>query len=162
MNRLTLILTLAFCVLFAGFAQAQSETEPQPTWVPRTDGFGVAGMFNIPNDEFGRRTDNGFGIHGVWVKPLIPLISLTGDVGFNHFPASENGLDAVNVWEFTGGLRFEFGAFYMGGEAGYYTEIDEGSFVPSLGLRIGKFEVAGRWKAVGGSSWTGVRVTYFF
>jgi hypothetical protein len=162
MKRLTLLLALTICVLGAGFAQAQSEPETPPTWVPRTDGFGVAAMFNIPNDEFGKRTDNGFGIHGVWVKPLIPLISLTADVGFNHFPSSDNGQPEANVWEFTGGLRFEFGAFYMGGEGGYYTEIDEGSFIPSMGLRFGKFEFAGRWKAVGGSSWTGLRLTYFF
>lgn len=162
MKRMTLLFALLVIALGAGHGLAQTEAEKPPTWVPRTDGFGVAAMLNLPNDEFGNRTDNGFGIHGVWVKPMIPLISLTADVGFNHFPSSDDGLPEVNVWEFTGGLRFEFGAFYMAGEGGYYTEIDESSFVPSLGLRFGKFEFAGRWKAVGGSSWTGLRLTYFF
>lgn len=162
MKRLTLMFALLIFVLSAGSVPAQTEAETQPTWVPRTDGFGVAAMFNLPIDEFGSRNDNGFGIHGVWVKPLIPLISLTADVGFNHFPSNGDEYPEVTVWEFTGGLRFEFGAFYMAGEGGYYTEIDETSFVPSLGLRFGKFEFAGRWKAVGGSSWTGLRLTYFF
>jgi len=50
----------------------------------------------------------------------------------------------------------------MGGEGGYFTGVDEGSFVPSIGLRLGNFEFAVRWKSVGGSSWSGLRLGYFF
>jgi len=164
MNRLIILCTIAvLCLATGGLALAQSDTaEAPPTWTPRTDGFGAAVMINYPHDDFGKRTDTGYGLHGMFVKPLIPLLSFTGDIGFNHFPADEKGLPEVNVWEFTGGLRFEFGAFYMGGEAGYFTKIDEGSFIPSAGFLIRKFEIAVRWKAVGGSSWTGLRLGYFF
>ena len=92
---------------------------------------------------------------------LVPLITLTGSLGYNHFPG-EGDLPSADVWSITAGLRFEFGAFYMGGEGGYYTEIDEGGFIPSLGLHLGRFELAGRWKSSGTSTWTSVRLGYYF
>ena len=49
---------------------------------------------HFPNQTFGTRTDTGYGLTGIYVRPLIPLVTLTGSVGFSHFNG-EGDLPAV-------------------------------------------------------------------
>jgi len=79
--------------------------------------------------------------------PFIPLLDLTAGIGWNTFPDANEG-EAADLWEFTGGMRFRMGVFFMSGELGYYTTIKETSFLPGLGLRFDHFEVALNFRAV--------------
>lgn len=157
---LSTLLILVIAMPLVSGALAQEPAAPGP-WRPRNDGFAGGVNLHFPNRTFGTRTDTGYGLTGFYVRPVIPLITLTGSVGFSRFNG-EGDLPAVDLWLFTGGLRFEFGAFFMGGEGGYFTEIDEGGFVPSMGLHVKRFEVSGRWKASGSSTWLTLRVGYYF
>jgi hypothetical protein len=153
-------LTLAVLVPSAGLAQEKSGSAP-PKWAPRNQGFAASATMHFPNSDFGTRSKTGYGMEVFYVHPVIPLVTLTGSLGYSHFPG-ESDLPAVDMFIFTGGFRFEFGAFYMGGEGGYYSELDEAGFVPSIGFHIKKFEIAGRWKSSGKSTWTSLRLGYYF
>jgi hypothetical protein len=157
------LLALAVVAALAAIALPPGNLHAQEgaAWHPRNEGFAAGLVANIPNADFGRRSQTGFGIQGFYVRPLLPLVTVTASAGYNRFPG-EGELPAADVWSFTGGLRFEFGAFYMSGEGGYYTEIDEGGFVPGIGLHLGRFEAAARWKASGNSTWTSLRLGYYF
>jgi len=124
--------------------------------------FGGAFMVTYPFEEFGDDYKTGYGIHGMLDYPLIVLFSLTADVGWNHFPSARHGTTSIDVWEFTFGGKLNLGPFFMGGETGYYTKVDEWSWVPTMGLRFGQFEGCLRIKAVSGDSWTGLRLGYYF
>ena len=89
------------------------------------------------------------------------MLDLTAGIGWNHFPANE-ALESIDIWEFVGGMRFRMGVFFMSGEVGYYTEIEETSFLPGLGLKFDHFEVAFNVRAVSGGSWRGIRLGYYF
>ena len=146
----------------AGTVAAQSPAEEAPVYQARSEHtYGVGLMMNYPFDSFGNEYNTGWGLHGMVDYVFIPLLHFVGDVGWNHFPGNDNR-EALDVFEFTFGAKFQFGAFFMGGESGYYTEVNEWSFVPSMGLRFSRFEVAFRIKAVGGSSWNGLRLGYYF
>ena len=123
--------------------------------------YGLAGMVSFPYDDLGDDQTTGYGIHGMWDYPWIPLLDLTADVGWNHFPGKEDN-ESVDVWEFTGGMRFVLGSFYMSGEVGYYTKVKSVSFVPGMGLRMGNLDLSFRYRAAKSTSWTGIRVGYFF
>ena len=122
---------------------------------------GISGAVSFPFGEFGDKAKTGYGLHAMGDYILHPLFHLSGNVGFHHFKG-EADQDDLTVWEFSVGARFVLGAFYMGGESGYFTEVDEGSFIPNLGLRFGNWEGAMRWKAVGGGSWKTLRIGYYF
>ena len=160
--RTALAVTVLALLLAPVLAAAQDTGPADPgPWKPRNQGFAGGLSMHFPNSDFGVRSKTGYGLDLFYVHPVLPLVTITGSAGYSHFPGEED-LQAVDMWRFTGGFRFEFGAFYMGGEGGYYTEIDESGFVPSIGLHIGKFEVAGRWKSSGTSTWTTLRVGYYF
>jgi hypothetical protein len=122
-------------------------------------GLGVKSTF--PFDSFGDEVNTGLGVVGIVDYPLIPLIDLTAEVGYSHF-AGESDRPSVDVWNICVGGRLALGVFFMGGETGYFSSVDEGSFIPSMGLRFGRFEGSVRHKAVGGSNWTSLRFGYYF
>jgi|GEM_PF-5678554 len=135
-------------------ASAQLQTEPQAPW-------GLAGGVSWPFGDFSTRYETGYGLHGIGDYTLLPILHLTGNVGFHYFNG-KNVFEDLTVWEFAVGARFVLGAFYMGGESGYYTEVDEGSFVPNVGVRLKDWDIGMRWKSVGGQSWRTLRVGYYF
>ena len=122
-------------------------------------GLGVKTSF--PYAELDEKAKTGWGVVGIVDYPLIPFIDLTADLGYNHFPGEDDNPD-VDVWNICFGGRFVLGAFFMGGETGYFSHVQEWSYVPSMGLRFGAFEGAIRYKAVGGASWTSLRFGYYF
>jgi hypothetical protein len=50
----------------------------------------------------------------------------------------------------------------MSGEVGYYTKVDDTSFLPGMGLRFTHLELAFNIRAVPSGSWTGLRLGYYF
>lgn len=147
---LTLILTTVVAHASAG------------TWASRQEKvLGVGVKTTFPYAEFKDDTKTGWGVGGIVDYPLIPLIDLTADLGYNHFPGKDDNED-VDVWNLCFGGRLALGAFFMGGETGYFSHVEEWSFVPSMGLRFNRFEGAIRYKAVGGVSWTSLRLGVYF
>jgi len=156
----TLICILAFCSLPAGaLAQEQAAPPPDPTEGSASFGAGLTAKSRTPT--YGETNDTGYGIMAFMDYPFIPLLDLTAGIGWNNFPDANQG-DEVVIWEFVGGMRFRMGVFFMSGEIGYYTNIDETSFLPGLGLRFEHFEVAWNIRAVPDGSWNGLRLGYYF
>jgi len=164
MTRFSRFLGLTFilvCFLFPTGALAQEQAEPpqDPTEGSASFGLGLTGKYR--QETYGDSYDPGYGIQAFMDYPFIPLLDLTAGIGFNHF-SSDDDREEVDIWEFTGGMRFRMGVFFMSGEIGYYTKIDETSFLPGLGLRFDHFEIAWNVRAVSNGSWTGLRLGYYF
>lgn len=141
--------------------QAQAAETPVEMTHERGLSYGGAFQLTLPYADFSDRYNSGWGLHAIADYPLIPLLTLTGDLGWNHFPGAADN-QGIDVWEFSVGVNFALGVFYMGGETGYYTQVEEWSWVPSLGLRFDHWNFAVRFKAVNGASWRGLRVGYYF
>jgi hypothetical protein len=156
------ILTVAVGALSPTAVGAQESSAPPPVYEARSPfNYGVGLAINYPFDSFGDEVDTGYGLHGMLDYTFIPLLHFIADLGWNHFSGNEFR-ESVDILEITFGAKFQFGAFFMGGETGYYSQVDEWSFVPSLGARFTRLEIALRIKAVGGGSWTGLRIGYYF
>ena len=139
---------------------------PQPSgakaWPGRQEKvLGVGLKTSFPFDDFGDRVNTGWGVAALLDYPVIPFIDATAEVGYSHFPDAGQG-DGVDVWDVIFGARFALGVFFMGGETGYFSFVDEWSFVPSMGLRFGSLEGSVRFKAVGGGNWSSLRLGYYF
>ncbi|MEN8006514.1 MAG: hypothetical protein ABFS42_05830 [Candidatus Krumholzibacteriota bacterium] len=152
---------LLVCWLWPGIIPAQTAVEATAGRPGSTNIFGAAASVNHPYESFGKENSTGYGLHAIMDYPFIPLLDFTADIGWNHFPGA-NGGAGVDVWEFAGGMRFVMGVFFMSGEVGYYTEVDDTSFLPGMGLRFDRLEFSLRVKAVTGGSWTGFRFGYYF
>ena len=158
----SLIPSLMFLAVLSSAAAsvAQNAAKPRAPWHPGNH-WGVGAQFSYPYAEFGDRYNNGYGLQGLFDYPLIPLLDLCASVGWNRFPGADDGA-GINIWEVSFGARFALGAFFMGSEMGYFSKGDQGSIVPSMGLRYEHWEVSVRYKAVGSDTWTGLRVGYYF
>lgn len=122
-------------------------------------GLGVQASF--PYDELGEDNGTGWGLFATLDYPLIPLLDLTARAGRNSFPG-EGDAASVDVWEISAGGRLALGAFFMGGEAGWYDRGEEWSWVPSIGLRYTRIEVSVRWRSVGRNAYTGLGAAWYF
>jgi len=152
---LVVFLILGFLISSIGLASAK-------TWAGREErNLGLALHTSFPYAEFGEEYKTGWGVSGIFDYPLIPFIDLTADVGYTRY-SSDKGGDGIDVWNLVFGARFALGVFFMGGETGYFTFVEEWSYVPSMGLRFGAFEGAIRYKSVHGASWTTLRFGYYF
>lgn len=153
--KMFLLLALLACCFLPTAAPAQETPAP-----PKVN-FGAGLTAKTPLDSFGEQYNTGYGVMAIMDYPLIPLLDLTAGIGWNHFPESD-ALESIDIWEFVGGARFRLGVFFMSGEVGYYTEIEETSFLPGLGLRFTNLEIAFNVRAVSGGSWRGFRLGYYF
>lgn len=155
------VIALAACCLFAFGAPAQEQPTEGETWEDRPVAFGAGLTVKAPYGSYGDSYATGYGIMGFVEYPFIPLVDLTAGIGWNHF-SPERDLEDLDIWEFVGGARLRLGVFFMSGEAAYYTEIDEVSFLPGLGLRFSHIEIAFNVRAVSSGSWRGFRLGYYF
>jgi hypothetical protein len=154
-------LGLASLVVFA-LSQPALAQEPQTReqWLASYRHFGLAAAQTHPFQEFNDDTNTGYGAHAMCDFPVVPLLNFTADLGWNRFDREAGGsLDVVN---FTFGGKIAFGPAYMGGETGYYSKVDEWSWVPSFGLRPGNLDFCVRLKATGQGTWTTLRLGYYF
>ncbi len=159
--RIVPLACLLVCGSFLPGASAQEQPAPPPDPTSGSASFGAGLTAKYPYENFGDSHDTGYGLQAIMDYPFIPLLDLTASIGWNHFPESNDG-EAIDIWEFAGGMRFRMGVFFMSGEVAYYTEIEETSFLPGLGLRFEHFEAAMNVRAVSGGSWTGIRLGYYF
>jgi len=139
---------------------AQNTAPARAPWHPGNF-WGVGVQASLPHNDFADKFSSGYGLQGMFNYPLIPLIDLSGSVGWNHFPGADDGAGA-DIWEFAFGARLALGVFFMNGEVGYFSKVDETNFIPGLGLRFAHWEFAARTKAVGSNTWSGLRVGYYF
>lgn len=147
--------------VFYSVAAAQDSSPPTEDSGQKSASFGVGLSMKYPYESFGDSYNTGFGIQGLFAYPLIPLLDITANVGWNHF-GKDDAEESIDIWEFVGGLRFVMGVFFMSGEVGYYTEVDETSFLPGLGLKFDHFEIAFNVRAVSSGSWSGLRLGWYF
>jgi len=122
---------------------------------------GAGVQFAHPYDEFGRSADNGWGLNVVLDYPLVPLFHACALAGRTRF-AGDGDLPGITVWEVSAGGRLAFGAFYMGGEVGWYDRGDVWSWVPSMGVRLTRLEFAWRLRAVSRSAYSSLGVAWYF
>lgn len=155
-----LLVISALLFLSTGVAAQEASETPSPSETKHNI-WGAGLSMKYPYESFGDEYETGFGIHALMDYPLMPLFSLTGDIGYNHFPKGQAG-ESIDVWEFVGGMRFVMGVFFMSGEVGYYSQLKETSFLPGLGLKFEHFEIAWNIRAVPSGSWSGLRFGYFF
>jgi len=128
---------------------------------------GVALALIQPTGDFDDAYDSGWGIHAAFDYSLIPLITLTGDFGWNTFQGKEIGdtgikLDDVDMWEFSAGGKVNLAFLYAGAEVGYFTDENEWDIIPFLGTRLGPFDAMLRYKAAGNVNWAALRLGFFF
>ena len=153
-------LTLLLTLLLSGLALAQDETESKTPW-HSGNYFGVAGQFSVPTSAYAEKYTNGYGLQALVNYPWISVIDLSASVGWNRFPEGDDN-SAQEIWEASMGMRFVLGAFFMNGEMGYFSNIDEWTFIPGLGARFDHWEFSLRPKAAGANTWTSFRVGYYF
>jgi len=159
--RNVIVILIVLCSLNFSGAAAQDQPATPPDPGSNSMSFGAGLTMKYPYESFGDDYKTGYGILAMMDYPFIPVLDLTASIGWNHFAEDKAG-EAIDIWEFTGGMRFRLGVFFMSGEVAYYTKVDDTSFLPGLGLRFEHLEVAMNIRAVPSGSWTGWRVGYYF
>lgn len=154
-----LVLLIGGLPAIGAFAQDQPASQPNPSDNKAQFGLGLTTKY--PYESFGDDYGTAYGIMGLLAYPFIPLLDLTAGIGWNTFGEGDSN-ESLDLWEFTGGMRFRMGVFFMSGEVGYYTNIEQTSFLPGLGLKFDHFEIALNVRAVDKGSWSGLRLAYYF
>jgi len=103
---------LMACCLMAAEVQAQEGP------APRSVHFGAGISVKYPYESIGDEYRSGYGLHAIMDYPVIPLLDLTADIGWNHFPRGDAS-ESLDIWEFVGGARVRLGVFFMSGEVWY-------------------------------------------
>jgi hypothetical protein len=158
-------LVLLLLLPVAGAAQTTSDAIPEAysreEWLASYRHFGIAASASFPYTRFGDRYDTGFGLHALADFPLVTLINIAGDVGWTRFASDGEG-DFLDVFNAIVEGRFVFAFFFVGGGTGYLSGVDDFGWVPSLGLRFDRAELAVRWVAAGPDAWTTLRAGFYF
>ena len=140
MKRLPLLVAILLSlVLLPGRAEAQFD-------------IGARGKVMFPTGDFSEKAETGWGLAATGDFTLIPLLKLRGEAGYNKFGGKEvagGQLKDLDIWSFMIGARLQLPIIYFSLDGAYYTEIDEFSLLPGLGLRFLFLDVGGRYK------WTG-------
>ena len=148
MKIVGILLAAVLALTLAGPAQAQ---------FGKTIGVGALAAFPT-DDNFSDVYNTGFGAAIFSRKGVAPIVSVTGQIGYTRFGAkSELNLSDVSVFEFTAGGLANLGMFNGGVEFGYFTDVDDWSFVPNIGVKIAILDASLRYKA-GGVSWLAFRL----
>ena len=117
---------------------------------------GARGKLLIPTGDFNDEVTTGWGVAGTGDFTLIPLVKLRGEVGYNHFDGEEPDGDRTfedrDIWNFGIGGRLQLPIVYFSLDAMYYTDIDEFSVLPGLGLRFLFLDLGARYKW-SGANW---------
>jgi len=156
-----LFCALALAALVPQPARAETNNVREQ-WLAQYRHLGLAGALTYPFQDFGDDYNTGYGLHAMFDYPLIPLLNVTGSAGWNHFPREKEG-ESLDVLNLAVGGKIALGSFYIGGEVGYFSEVEEWSWVPSMGVRLdSNWDFAVRLKATGTGSWTTLRAGYYF
>ena len=151
---LTLLVTCLVPALVLGQDERPRSFYPNHKWL------GLGLQASLPYADFADAQNTGYGIAALVDYPIIPWFSLVGDVGWNRFDSKSDN-ESLDVWQVDFGGRFNLPPFVVGGEAGWYSEIDKIGWVPSLGIRLERFELSVRWQASGTTGWTTFRFGFY-
>jgi len=113
---------------------------------------GARGKLMLPTGDFEKVAETGWGLAATGDFTLIPLLKIRGEAGYNSFGGKTEGevqYPDLDIWSFLIGARLQLPIIYFSLDGGYYTELDEFSLLPGLGLRFLFLDVGGRYK------WTG-------
>jgi hypothetical protein len=123
--------------------------------------FGVGVGYRLPTGDFGDAYDGGFGANVMLGFPVTPLVTVYGDLGYTNFQGSD-ATDDISVWGFNAGAKVNLMMLYVGGEAGYFTEVDEFSLSPLVGMGVGPLDLSARYKLTGDAHWFDLRASISF
>lgn len=157
-----IVFSLATVALLVGSLQAQTTKDLQKKG---SASIAPIGFINLGASDFGAFFNNGWGaaLQGTLGRGVFTLL---GEAGYDSFGVldgieDENPFSAgdLGIWHFAGGLRTTLGPIYVGGLAGYWTEVDEFDVVPMAGLHIWKFDIGARYKGLlGDGDWLALGV----
>jgi len=158
------VLLIGLLLLLPVVALAQEPTsgaDARQAWVDAYRWLGGGVSTSFPYTNFGDDYNTGYGLHVLVDRPVVPLLNLSADLGWNHFPGNSDR-ESIDVWNLIFGGRFVLGAFFMGGETGYFSKVDSWGWVPSMGVRFERMEFAVRHETAGADAWTTLRFGYYF
>ena len=150
MRIVGIVLAVFVALSFAGPAEAQLG---KPVW-------GAAAVLAMPTDGFDNVVDTGFGGQLFARKDVVPLVSATGTAGYTHF-GGKNSFGSASIFEFTAGGLVNLGMFNGGLEFGYFTDVDEWSVVPNVGMKILMVDASLRYKMTD-TNWFSLRAGLSF
>ena len=162
-GRIVLLALLVTVVIpLATMAQQQdSELTTREEWVANYNKFGIAATVSLPYGDFSEDRTTGYGLQGLVDFPLVPLFNLTGTVGWSHFP-EDGDVEPVDIWYVNIGGRLVLASFYMSGQTGYYSELDQWGWVPGFGFRFTQLELGLEYVGASKGAWTTLRVGWYF
>jgi hypothetical protein len=161
-NLQILIIVAGACLLGASAVpEVGAQTPERQAWLDAYKNLGVGATMTFPFKEFGDTYNTGYGLHVLADYPVIPLLNFSANAGWTHFGRANEG-DGIDVFSLVFGGKVVFGPVFMGGETGYYSKVEEWSWVPSFGVRHRNLEFSLRYKATGAGTWTTLRAGYYF
>ncbi|MDT8436754.1 MAG: hypothetical protein RRA92_08355 [Gemmatimonadota bacterium] len=125
-------------------------------------GAGVRLVF--PTGDLDDIAQSGWGLAGTGEVRLLEFLAATGEVSYTHLDGEERDggdLEDLDMLGVAVGARLYFPLWYLSAETGYFSEIDEGGFLPGAGIRIGVLDVGARYKATG-ENWIELRGAVVF
>lgn len=123
-------------------------------------GLGIG--WKIPTGDFGELYDGGYGANAAFLFPLAPTVTGWGEIGYTRFNNKLSSLGDIDVWGFNAGARVGLGALYLGGEIGYFTEIDDFGLTPVVGIGVAMLDFSARYKLTGDANWWDLRASISF
>ncbi len=126
--------------------------------------WGVGGQLLFPTGDFDKLVTTGWGLSGTGELQVLHFLSATGTISYNKFPGEstdDGDLPDYDIFGAALGGRLNLALLFLGLDVGYYSDVDEVSLVPNLGIKLLMFEVAARYKATD-SNWLELRGTFTF
>lgn len=127
-------------------------------------GFGIGAKMLFPTGDLDDAVKSGWGLAGTGELRILHFLAATGEISYYEFPGESSGdleLEDQDFLGFAAGARLYLAALYLGADMGYFTDLEEFSFIPNVGLKFAMFEVAARYKATD-ANWMELRGTVNF
>lgn len=126
--------------------------------------WGLGGQLLLPTGDFDDVVTTGWGLSATGELQVLYFLSATGSISYNMFPGEstdEGQLPDVDIFGAALGGRLNLALLFLGLDVGYYSEVDEVSVVPNIGIKLLMFEIAARYKATD-TNWMELRGTFKF
>jgi hypothetical protein len=115
----------------------------------------------FPTGDFGDVVGTGFMLAGQGTYGYKGKVTFLGEVGVTIFGGDDTIIDGQEVdvdgptaIHFAAGARVPLGPVYVGGLAGYWTDVDDFDLVPLVGIHFGTFDIGARYNGlIGDGDW---------
>ncbi|MFO7587934.1 MAG: hypothetical protein R6X22_07650 [Gemmatimonadota bacterium] len=127
-------------------------------------GLGLGAKLLFPTGDFDGEVKAGWGLAVTGEARILDVVAATGEIGYHRFRGEEAGgvpLEDREIYGFAAGARVYLALLFVGAEWGYFTDLEESSFLPSVGIRLSLVEITARYKATD-SNWVELRGTVNF